>query len=226
MENPYKQLYGYIFKLFTASGLCVLPKFNEFSVSCCTKLFILSLVNILVYILHLYKGICYFAAPDFFLVAIGNLCMIIISCCHRICLYFNLKNLKSLTKKINCECEKLNTGISCSKLYWLRFWASFTILINAVQVILLPISCFKYNYEYEFDKTSVVILECITFGGTLVLWLLMPLNLFSIYYTVICRQLSYILLEFAKLVNKPSKVKYKSLQILFIEIKSLIKSVD
>lgn len=226
MKNTYKQLYGYIFKLFTASGLWILPKFNEFRISCCVKLSIMILVNILVYILHLYKGICYLADPDYIFVSIGNLCMIIISCSHRVCLYFKLKNLRNLTKKINYEYEKLNTGTSHSKLYWIRFWASVSILINAIQIGILPVSCLKYNFEYGFNETSIEIFKCVIFATTLILWLLMPLNLFSIYYTVICRQLSYILLEFAKLVSQSQKKKFKSLQILFIEIKRLIKTVD
>lgn len=52
------------------------------------------------------------------------------------------------------------------------------------------------------------------------------LKLISNYTNVIRRQLFYILLEFTRLVSQLTKNKYKTLPMIFAEIKPLFKSVD
>ena len=160
------------------------------------------------------------------IVAIAHLSSIVVSCSFRLYLYFNFKRLKILSKKVNFVYEKFSLGCSPVKLHWIWFWGITGTLIYGLEIVLVTIRCLKMFHKSRINEESFQILNCALYAVTLFFCLFMPLNVFSIYYSVLCHQLTSILLEFAKRINQSRKIKYKALQKVFIDIRLIINAVD
>ena len=219
MKNSYKKMYQYVSKMFTACCIVALPDVTEFSVALYTKIIILCLINMSIYALHLYFSIRFLADTEKLPAALGYLWMTVIYGIHRTSLCFNLKKMKILTREINYAYEKIQIRSPQPKLYWLRFWTIVCILIFVLQTIFIIIG----NLRYQAESMRILL---ILYYVTLVQWFITPLNAFSIYYSLMCHQLTLMLLVFGKLINQSTHIKYKMLQEFFIKVKHLIKTVD
>lgn len=228
MENQYNKLCKYIFNLLTISGIYVVSKPTRFSFRYCIKIIILCFINALIYSLHFMYIYSVFEEPKLQPMASASTFMIIASSILKTNLYFDIENLKVLTMKMSFLYEDVNKWNCYNNLYWINFWVITNTLTYVFEIIFIAISNIQHVPAIHLIKEQTFLnnLLYILYSVTIVLWHFIPLNAFSIYYTLMCHQMKFILLQISKFTKPSTKFNFQTMLKLHTRVRCLIKIID
>lgn len=229
--NSFERLYRIVFWLFKLSIVFALPKLNTSN----RRMYYIYMICFYILNILIYASILSFCVLDSVQMSpsqlpflVGTSFMIVVSGFGRITLYKNLKCLKKLSKQINGMFVKLDSSIHKNSLFWIRVWITISTGMCVVSMIFSAMNYLPPEALVQANLKIITLYDFLHFIYTnlLVLWLLMPLNVFSIYYVLICLQLQFISSKLIKAVKAPKRVNYEALHQSFDEIKDMVKVAD
>lgn len=128
--------------------------------------------------------------------------------------------------------------ISCGSLkksnlpYWVFTWSNLIIFLNAFMFmhmikILFETDMLKaYLYSYMPNDAFPKLIISVAFTYCTIILLYMPLNIFSIFYVMICFEIKELILSFSLLMKRRPRYNYNTLIFTYNEIKSVIFYID
>ncbi|GFR00916.1 uncharacterized protein TNCT_364191 [Trichonephila clavata] len=220
--------YDDIFSIFRLSALIEIKKRPNVDKIGNKKLLLLT-VNIIETILQLTTNISFVIQSKTFM-SKTNMSMTIIALTHRWILYFRIGRLHSLSKRATKLSEELSIPVGDRFNKWADMFAKLNLLLYiplaAVSFISLHAIHFRdMVFGYDCDELLSVILITI-FLISLFVFMLLPLSVFSMYYTYLCLNLRSIMKQFQQSLDVLLKHKPEYSLRLYLSIKGLVVNMD
>ena len=158
------------------------------------------------------------------------LCLLIIYISFRISLLKCLNELPVFTRKLSNI--PLRTHKTSQFPNWIFVWISFITCLNFfvfmrfVEEFTIPDKLKLLILNYEIDDVFLRAILSFIYSYFSIIILYMPLNIFSIFYVMICHEIEAVILNFRHSMKKYPRCTYKELNITYSKIKSVVDHVD
>lgn len=170
------------------------------------------ILNTFIFIFHLCCNISFTVTLPGIAISKANAAMTIAAMLHRLVLCSRINNIQMLTIRMAKLANNLNVHFEEKKakgLYILLFLSTFlyipVIICSAVAMNEISFKAFAFNSDIEDPILKMALI--ITFNITFILFLTVPINIFALYYTVVCRHLRSIIITFKKSLNSRDHLK-------------------